>query len=151
MNLKERTKQAVISYWMRYRQTVHMVIQQYLPRECKDGDPEDAGRVRVLQKQELDNGGASTTKGSNIHKIEIALERRQTSVDAQASRLIAAAQESACVSNSVMAQATLEVFLKVADVKRIVNEALSSIKADEFTPIYTVSSWFLHDCFNYLV
>jgi hypothetical protein len=90
----------------------------------------------------------------NRQVARIELERRQVSIDAKVAELTSAIREAACAGDAAQARGILDALLRLAEVRHIVGDALGSLPVAESglaKPIYTAGSWFLQDCFQYLV
>jgi len=107
--------------------------------------------VKIVQTERHDNEESLSKESINTDLIRIELEQRQASIDVEVSRHIEAIQEYASAGDPEQARATLEILLKLTDVRRLVRDTVSSLATLESSPVYTVGSWFLKDCFNYLV
>ena len=130
-------------------------IQCEIATEHSNGNSElntkDTPLVRTVQKQNLVGGGMINEHGFSMNSIRVELKRNQASINTEVGRLVTTVVDYAFIGDSERARAMLEVLLKLSDVRRIANSTLNTIEAAESKPVYTVSSWFLHNCFHYLV
>ena len=135
----------------RYVWPVHSVLRKHPVGDTEDCDLGNDSLVKVVQREKLEKEESVSVESIATDMIRIELERRQASIDVEVSRHIEAIQEYAIAGDHAQARATLEVLLKLADVRRLVRDTVSFLAALESTPVYAVGSWFLKDCFNYLV
>jgi len=135
----------------RYAWSILSVLRKRLIRDTDDCVPGNDSLVKVIQIEKRDKEESKSEKTKNTDLVKIELARGQASIDAEASRHLAAIQEYANAGDSVQARSTLEVLLRLTHVRRLINDAVGLLANGESTPVYTVGSWFLKDCFNYLV
>ncbi|MFC1865144.1 hypothetical protein ACFLYB_00310 [Chloroflexota bacterium] len=90
-------------------------------------------------------------KAFNPTTIKIELERRRATTETEVERLLTSIADNALTGDPEKARSMLDILLRLADVRRITNDALDVLEEGQPTPVYTVSSWFLHSCFQYLV
>ena len=113
---------------------------------------QDRNQARVVSHRTSSEQELMVDRSLNIVQIE--LERTQTSIINEVNKLAADIQESALTGNVIESKAKLDVLLKLGEIKRGLTDVLGRLSTDGsslVTPIYTISSWFLNDCFRYLV
>ena len=135
----------------RYVMAVGSVLRENLVIDIEDYDRGNDILVKVVKREKLEKEESMSEESINTDLIRIELEQRQASIEAEVSRHIEAIRECASAGDPEQARATLEILLKLTDVRRLVRDTISSLATLESTPVYTVGSWFLKDCFNYLV
>lgn len=135
----------------RYGLAVLSVLRKHRVRGVEGVDLGNAGLVRILPKRTSTREVMMADKSFNTERVVIELERTRASIDTEDSKHITIIQECASNGDSPQARAMLETFLSLANAKRIVGKAVVSLKGGESTPAYIVGSWFLYDCYQYLV
>jgi len=130
-------------------------MQREIATEHTNGNSElntkDTQLVRTVRKRNLVGREMINEHGFSMNSIRVELKRNQASINTEVGRLVTTVVDYAFIGDSERARAMLEVLLKLSDVRRIANDTMHSIEAAESKPVYTVSSWFLHNCFQYLV
>ncbi len=110
--------------------------------------------VKVMPKQVTCNKETTFDSTVGLQTVQIELERTEATIDAEISKLIKVIEHNACQGDAEKARSTLQALLKVGGLKRTIAEARDRLIVsayDDSTPIYTVGSWFLYECYHYLV
>jgi len=149
--LRKIPSEAIRNHLKRYEGRIQSVFRLVHIDVIKQAVLPENNLVRIVRKQAKHKEETMNEQNLNINLVTIELERRQTAIDIEVGKIVTNVQECACAGDSERARSMLEVLLRLADVRRVTNDALSLLKSGEPTPAYTVSSWFLHGCFQYLV
>lgn len=130
-------------------------IQRDIATVNSNGNTESNGKdtplVRTVGKRSIGDREMINGRSFSLNQIVVELQKNQQSIETEVGKLVTTVVDYTLIGDSERARAMLEVLLKLSDVRRIASNAMNTIEAAESIPVYTASSWFLHNCFQYLV